>query len=402
VSCAAVVLIFECTTSSTTGDWPQWRGADGTGVSRDTDWVERFGPGGPRVLWEGHVGVGYASVSVLDGRLYTAGWTDGHDVVYCLDAESGETLWTHRYPMNRYNKQHDGGPAGTPAVCGGRVYTLSREADLICLHAETGKVLWSKDLMEQFGAQLPRFAFTGSPVVYGDALYVDVGRIIAFDRVGGDLLWRSKDYGAGYSTPVLLEVDRRRLLAAFPQHGLVVLDASTGTERAAYEWKNPYGNNAAMPVVNGNRIFISSADDVGGVLLELADESLRAVWQNREMRNKMATSVLLDGHLYGLDKAVLKCVSMADGAVKWSQRGLGMGSLIASAGKLIVMSEDGELIIADAAPRSFDVRARAKVLDAPRCWTAPVLAGGRIYCRSSVGQLICLDMRAGSRETAAP
>ena len=398
VSCAVGVVWFGGGTSSTAADWPQWRGADGSGVSIETEWVDRFGPGGPRVLWERQVGVGYASVSVLDGRLYTAGWTDGEDIIYCMDAESGKPSWQDSYSMKRYDRQHEGGPAGTPAVSGDRVYTLSREANLFCLNAETGKILWRKDLMSQFGTELPRFAFTGSPAVYGDTLFVDVGRIIAFDKVSGDVVWQSRDYGSAYSTPVLLEVGRRRLLAAFPQYGLVVLDASTGLERAVHEWKNPYGNNAAMPVVDGNRIFISSADDVGGVLLELADQGLRDVWHDRQMRNKMATSVLWNDHLYGFDKAVLKCVDMADGTFKWSQRGLGMGSLIAAGGKLIVLSEDGELIIAEAAPQSFNVRARAKVLDAPHCWTAPVLADGRIYCRSSVGQLVCVDVRAGSRE----
>ena len=408
VSYAVVVMSFGCATSSTGGGWPQWRGADGSGVSTETGWLDRFGPDGPRVLWEVRVGVGYASVSVLGGRLYTAGWTgpgekgrfysqdvfdEGYDVVYCLDAESGETLWTYQYPMQRYNRQHDGGPAGTPAVSGDRVYMLSREADLICLHAQTGEVLWSKDLRSQFGAQLPRFGFTGSPVVYGDTLFVDVGRIIAFDKVDGDLVWQSRDYGSAYSTPVLLEVNGRRLLAAFPRYGLVVFDAATGLEYTAHEWKNPYGTNVAMPIVDDNRIFISSADNVGGALLELTDQGHRVVWHNRQMRNKMATSVLWKGHLYGFDRAVLKCVSIADGTDKWSIRGLGMGSLIVSAGKLIILTEDGELIIAEAAPQSFEVRARANVLDAPRCWTVPVLADGRIYCRSSGGQLVCLDMR---------
>jgi outer membrane protein assembly factor BamB len=381
-------------------DWPQFRGAAGDGVSAETGWSDRFGPDGPRVLWERRIGAGYASVSIVDGRLYSAGWADGQTTVYCLDAETGDDRWTHRYPIERHNTQHQGGPAGTPAVDGDRVYTLSREAQLFCLHAGAGTVLWSKRLMEQFGVQKPQFAFAGSPVVHGDTLFVDVGCIAAFDKRSGRILWQSKDYGPAYSTPVPFTVDERPLLAAFPQEGLVIFDRSTGQERAVHPWSNPYGNNAVVPVIEGRRLFISSGDNIGGVLLELTGAGLEVAWEAPTFRNKMATSVLLDGHLYGFDVAVLKCIDIRTGRSKWKQRGLGRGSLMAADGRLIILSEKGELVIAAATAKSFVVHDRAEVLDAGDCWVVPVLAEGRIYCRSGDGRLVCIDM--GKQRNADP
>ena len=128
-------------------------------------------------------------------------------------------------------------------------------------------------------------------------------------------------------------------------------------------------------------------------MLQLADRGLDVIWTNREMRNHMATCVLIDGYLFGFDEAVLKCLLWKTGEVQWSQRGLGKGSLMAADGKLIVLSDGGELLVADASREGFRPQARAKILNAQNCWTVPVLVDGMIYCRSSLGQLVCLDVR---------
>lgn len=374
-------------------DWPQFRGTRGDGVSTETGWSERFGDGAPRVAWERRIGVGYASVSVADGRLYTAGWSEGDGTIHCLDAVSGDEIWAHRYPIARYDRQHKGGPAGTPATHDGRVYALTRDAELLCLDAAKGGVLWSRRLMDEFGVEHPRFAFTGSPVVHGDHVYVDAGCIAAFDKATGAPVWRTKNYGPAYSTPVPFEVDGRSLIAAFPREGAVVLDRATGAEHGMHPWLNPYGNNAVVPVIDGRRVLVSSGDDVGAVMLEVTDDGLDVIWESRKFRNKMATSVLLDGHLYGFDVAVLRCLDVRDGTAKWAQRGLGKGTLMAAGDRLIVLTEDGELVTARATPTAFEVLDRAKVLDAGQCWTVPVLSNGRIYCRGADGQLVCVDVR---------
>ncbi len=374
-------------------DWPQWRGSRGDGVSSESGWRSKFEAGRPPIRWRQKVGIGYAAVSVNGGKLYTAGWSDGKDVISCLNTDTGERIWTHEYRAPRFEKNHKGGPAATPAVDDGRVYTLSREALLICLDAQNGEVKWQKKLNELYRVDPPRWGFAGSPVVHGDMLLVDVGRIIAFDKETGREFWKTRNYGPAYSTPQPFRTGDRELLAVFPKAGLVILEASTGREVAAHQWLTSYGVNAATPIVDGNRIFISSGYGTGCAMLELTDKGLRVVWENKEMRNQMPTCVLMDGHLYGFDDKVLKCLDVKKGERVWAQRGLGQGALTAAGGKLIIMSEDGELQIVDTSPGGVKIEARVKVFNESHCWVMPVLAYGHIYCRSPGGELVCLNVR---------
>ncbi len=378
--------------------WPQFRGPHGDGIALHGAITADFQGGEARVAWNGDVGVGYSAVAVVNGRLYTAGWAEGHTTVHCLDARTGDPIWQQRYPIDQYDRQHQGGPAGTPAVAGDRIYHLSREAELFCFRATDGAPQWSRRLMEQLGVERPRFAFTGSPIVHGDLVFVDVGRIAAVHRVSGELVWQSDDYGAAYSSPRLFSWQGRAMLAAFPQAGLVVLDRHTGREVATHPWTNPWGNNAVVPVLDDDRLFVSSGDNIGGVMLKLTTSGLTIAWKAPMFRNKMATAVLIDGHLYGFDVAVLKCLDVTDGSVKWTHRGLGKGTITALENTLVVLGEKGELLVADATPAGFVGRHIADILDPGPCWTVPVVAAPYVYCRGADGRLVAVHFGTRSPE----
>ncbi len=377
-------------------DWPQWRGPQGNGVSQES--IAAAG-GGLKILWRQNVGTGYAPASVRDGRLYTMGWKDDQDVVSAFNADKGEPLWTHTYSCEQHNNMHEGGPAAAPAADEQRVYTLSRAGDLYCLNSTDGRVVWSKQLRDEFGLKLPDWSFSGSPVLLGKVLLVELGRVFAFQKETGELIWKTDDYGASYSTPQPFKLNGRQFLAAFPKPGLVVLDASTGDELAAHEWRTKYDVNAATPIVHGDRVFISSGYNRGCAMLRLHGDGIDVVWEGRQMRNQMATSVLIDGHLYGFDESRLKCVDADGGGVLWKERafkigtkkhGFGKGTLVAADGALVVLSADGELLIAPASPDGFNPAAQIEAFDTTNCWTMPVVANGRIYCRSADGQLVCV------------
>ena len=374
-------------------DWLQWRGPHGNGVSEETDWESTFPASGPNILWQRQIGAGYASVSVSKGKLYTAGWKDGRDMIYCLDVQTGDVVWSRPYASERHDRNHKGGPAGTPAVDGDRLYFINRSADLICLDANEGRRIWEKLLKQEYKVAEPKWAFSGSPIVQGNVLYVDVGRIVALNKVNGEELWSTSDYGSAYSTPTLFTFNNHLLLAGFPEFGLVIIDATSGQEFASHRWETRYGVNAATPIVEGDRLFVSTGYGTGCAALQLSSRGLDVVWENREMHNKMATCVLVENHLYGFDESILKCIDFRTGEERWSQRGLGMGALMAADNKLIVISGEGDLVIADASPNAYHQRARAKVIDGQDCWIVPVLAGGKIYCRSSSGQLVCVDVQ---------
>jgi len=373
-------------------DWPNYRGPNWDGISKETGWRSDFGGGQPQVSWRTNIGIGYSSVAVQGSTVYAAGWRNGQDHIYALDAQTGKEIWKHSYRIQQYANMHNGGPGSTPLVHEGRIYVGSRNMQLRCLDASSGKEIWKKDLARQYGVREGDWGFTGSAIAWGNAIIIDAGKIIAFDKKTGKEIWATRDYGTGYSTPAPFSLGRRKLLASFPAHGLVVLDANSGREVAQRRWKTSYNVNAATPVILGNSIFVSSNYDVGGGVFRLDNRGLTTVWQNKVMRNHMNSSVLINGKLYGFDNAQLKCVDFRTGRQHWAQRGLGKGSLMAADGKIIVLSEKGELLIAPASDESFSPTTRMQVFNARGVWTVPVLSHGRIYCRAPGGELVCVDV----------
>ncbi len=223
---------------------------------------------------------------------------------------------------------------------------------------------------------------------------LNMGRVIAVGKEKGATLWKTeKNYGHAYATPLDFEIDGQGRLAVLDSTGLAILDRGDGAELYFHEWKTLYDINAATPVVVGDKVFISSGLGHGCALLRLGGEAPEVLWESKAMANKMSGCIEIDGHLYGIDERNgLKCIDL-EGEEKWRQREIGVGALVGAGDRLIVLSEKGELIIADASPASYRERSRAKVLDGGVCWTMPVISGGRIYCRNSEGELVCRDHR---------
>lgn len=379
-------------------DWPQWRGPNRTGVSPETRWVSE---GAEEPLWTVDVGRGYSSPSIANGRLFVRGFFGGDgeektgvDVTSCLDAETGETIWTHESPSRLWDNMHGGGTLTTPTVDGDVVYALSRMGPLVAHSVEDGEVIWERQLDEELSVGLGPFGLCSSPVVIGDVLYLNVGKTVALDKRTGKTIWETKDYGPSYATPEPFELDGKELLAIFNAAGLAVLERASGKELALHPWTSNYNVNAASPIVVENRIFISTGyNEIGCAMLALTDEGLEVVWANRSMNSLMNGCVLVDDMLVGFDRKELSCLDL-DGKVLWTERGLGRGTVIAADDRLIVLSEDGELIVAPVSRESFQPESRVKVFDEGPCWTTPVLASGRIYCRNGLGELVCRDHRA--------
>ena len=196
-----------------------------------------------------------------------------------------------------------------------------------------------------------------------------------------------------YSTPTPLALGGATRVASFTKEGLYVLAQDTGAELFHFPWrKGEVSVNAATPVAAGERIFISSGYGHGCALVELGEDGARAVWESKVLRTVLSGAVLVDGHLYGFDESKLKCVDL-DGEERWRKRGLGQGALMAADGRLILMSEKGELIVARATPEAYTELSKERVMDGGHSWTTPALAGGRIYCRNGQGRLVARDHR---------
>jgi outer membrane protein assembly factor BamB len=388
---SSVLLAAGSAPNDARDDWPQWGGPARTGVSEESSWSAE---GKAEPLWAARVGLGYSSVAVANGRLYTLGFDKDLelDVVHCLDAKTGAEVWTYAYPSKIWDLYHKGGTLTTPAVDGDVVYVAEREGRVHCFDAATGEVRWEKQLTKEHGLDVPQWGFSASPLVVGDALVLNYGKVIALDKKTGAAKWNTeKSYGDAYSTPIDFTYKGAPALAVFTGAGLAILSAK-GDELALTPWKTKYDVNAMTPIVLGERMFISSGYDKGCALLDLSGAEPKIAWESKAMRNQMSGAVHWEGHLYGFDDKVLKCIDLA-GEEKWRERGLGQGALSIAGGRLIVMSEDGELVVAAAKPAAFEELARTKVFDGGTCWTVPVLSDGIVYVRNQVGELAALDHR---------
>ena len=367
-------------------DWPSWRGPERNGLSRETSWSSDWGAEGPTKAWTAQVGVGFASVVVADGRLFTSGWADGKDTVTCLDAATGKVLWTHSHPEPLGNKMYEGGPNATPLVAGQWVYAVSKTGHIFCFDTGTGVVRWEAELGKRIGAKIADWGVSGSPVLADpQTLLVAYGPAgTALDPGTGRILWHSgtkKDMT--FAAPVVTELDGRRAALFFMSEELVAVDPKDGRKLWATKFGQGYRTHCSDPVVVGNQVFISSGDD-GGELLNVSAKSAERVWKNKNLSTFTGSAVLIGGMLYGHETAgyktanqELRCVDLATGTVKWGEKGFGQGSLIAAGDRLIVLGEKGELSVVRASPGKFELLARSQFIGG-KCWTAPALAQGRL------------------------
>ncbi len=198
-----LAAIFALSTFASGADWPHWRGPHRNGISDEKGWTTNWGAAGPKVLWKARIGLGFSSFAVADGRVYTTGHADSTDTVFCFDAATGKALWKHSYPADLGDKYYEGGTSATPTANGGRLYQLSRWGDVFCYEASSGKVVWKKNVQTETGANIPDWGYAGSPLVLDGLVILNVGSAgTALDKVTGNILWKSGEDNAGYSTPL--------------------------------------------------------------------------------------------------------------------------------------------------------------------------------------------------------
>jgi len=348
---------------------------------------------GPTVVWKASLGTGYTSIVADGGLVYAAGNKEDQDIISAFDAVTGKSAWTYRYAEPLAAEGFEGGPCATPAVAAGKLYSLSRSGRATCLDAATGKPVWSKDLAAELGAESPQYGYAGSPTVIGQRLYLNIGRAgCCLDAATGKVLWKSPGGKAGYAAPVPFVIGGRSVLLIFSGDGLYAVDAATGEALLRYPWRDTEGATAPAPLVRGTQVFLSSGFAEGGVLLDTATGAFAEVWRTGNMSTKYSSGVVIDGFLYGFDATTLRCLEWQTGKPRWEQDGFGDGSLVVADGRLVILSETGDLVIAEAKPDAFHEVSRTKVL-ARTCWTRPAIAGGRVYGRNSGGDLVCIELK---------
>ena len=392
-------LLIVSTVGLSAEDWQNWMGPNKNGI------VAQEPPANlEKVNWRSKIGIGFSSVVVEGDSLITMGHDGkkegGKETVWCLDVKTGKPLWSDSYDAPLLDNLHVGGPAATPLIDGGRVFTLSRDGQLHCYSMEKGELFWKRNMKKEAGmGQPPEWGFSASPVVDGARLIIEAGATFCLDKDSGKVLWKSKSYRPAYGTPaVFRDVSGRECLAVLKTEGLVVLNMADGETLAFTKWESPFNTNSTTPIVSDNRyIFISTGYDRGCALYDFSDGSLKKVYEKPLMSNHMNNSVLVDGHLYGFDGTAhrgrpteLVCMDLKTGIESWRvgpEKLLGCGSILVCGKRLVILSERGELVVAKLSSEKFELIDRIQLMGG-RCWTPPIMAGDNIYCRNSRGDLV--------------
>jgi outer membrane protein assembly factor BamB len=391
---------------ATASDWPIFRGPQHNGISTERHWGEDWANCTFKIRWTKSVGLGASAVSVADGRLYTLGNSDlqigsakkACDVVYCLDAESGAPLWSYSYVATLAPNSYEGGTNTTPTVAGDRVYTLSKQGLAHCFDAKTGAVLWQVDLAVKHGVRAPDWHFAGSPYPYGDLVIYNAGTHgLALHASDGTLAWKTGTAVSGYSTPVPFDYNGQHLLVVGGEKTFAAVEPLTGSIAWEYPWATSLPANIADAVVEGNDLFFSSGYSKGAALVRVSGNRVSQVWfQQKNMQTVYNTAVLWQGYLYGPNDRGpnLTCLEFSTGNVMWNQATSGNCCVALADGRLIVLTYGGELSIAKASPAGYVAAVKGQVLATGSiCRTAPVLANGKIYVRSSTpGTLACVEL----------
>jgi len=387
-------------------DWPQFHGPARNNTTTEPGWRKSWPQEGPSVLWRAQAGIGMASFAVVDERVYTTGNDgDNQDTVWCLSLADGKVLWRHDYPCR--SAAHimpvvPGGPCATPCVGDGRVFTLSREGDLLCLDAATGKVHWQKSLVRDFDGKRPVYGYSGSPLLWQDRLFFDVGgdkgSSVCLNAADGATLWAVGQGEAGYATPVIANLGGKERLILFKGRELLVLDPQNGAASAAYPTTTNDFCNCATPAIGSDgTIFISHTGNDGTTGLRFDGSTLNPTWNIQDLGLLYNSGVpwgdnalmVFNDSRRGVND--LRCIDFTTGKALWESADIAKGTAILDgSGRLIVLSTTGELQLCQASSTGIRLLSSAQVLEG-KCWVLPALSGNRLLCRSNVGEIVCLD-----------
>jgi len=399
----------QITATETSQEWTQWGGPHRNFISDATGLADSWPATGPRQLWSRPLGDGHSTIIAENGRLYTMyrpkqegsrrGEFAATESVIALEATTGETLWERSYAAQPLNFRFGAGPHSTPLVIGNRLFTAGTNKQIHAFDKQTGKLLWSHDLVGEYGAPptLIRPAVTAgyacSPLAYGDTVIVTAGgdgqSVMAFRQDNGALVWKSGDFLISPSSPILIDLAGQTQLVVVGGETINGLNPGTGE----ILWSHPHDtdgdmNNTTPTWGDDNLLFVSSAYNGGSRGLRLANTSegtiVKEEWFTRDMLVMYGTTIRLGDFIYGssggFGPAFITALDLRSGTTAWKERGLSRAHLLYADGKVILLDEDGNLVLAHVSPTGMTVHARAEVLTG-RSWTAPTLVGTTLFLR---------------------
>ncbi|MCS7021518.1 MAG: PQQ-binding-like beta-propeller repeat protein [Gemmataceae bacterium] len=396
-------------------DWPQWRGPDRDGVSRETGLLKQWPKEGPPLLWTvTGCGDGFSSVAVVQGVIYGTGSNKGRNYLWARREQTGELLWSLPY------SDHPGEPNSTPVIDQGKAYALTRDGDLACIDLLQKKVAWRKNYGKDFaGRMMSGWGYSETPLVDDEKLIctpgADQAAVVALNKDTGTVIWKCavpRCGGAGYASPVKMVVEGVPLYVTHlgPSGGVVGVHAQSG--QLLWQYTRVSNGTANIPTVvaRGPFLFCSTGYDSGAALLRLQVEGKERVrvhevkrHPGRELQNHHGGMVLVGDYLYlghGHNNGLPTCVDFRTGEIVWKEGrnpggGSGSAAVIAAEGMLYFRYQNGVVVLIRASPDGLEVAGsfRQNPRSGRECWAHPVIANGRLYLRDQ-DYLLCYDLRA--------
>ncbi len=387
---------------SVEGEWPQYRGANRDNISADKGLLESWPADGPKLAWkQTGMGLGYSSVAIANGKLFTMGNRGDDEMLLAFNVATGEPIWATRTGRAYHDGTGDG-PRGTPTIDKDRVYALGANGDLVCVGEEKGEIVWQQNILDEYGGKNITWGISESVLIDGDKLVCSPGgkqgTIVALNKTTGKPVWRSNVQGAppaAYSSLIAVDFGGTRQYVNYVHTGVVSVSAKDGSPLWGFRESANGTANCSTPLYSNGIVYTSSGYNTGAASFKLAPGGKAAIaYSNKEMVNHHGGMVLLDGHVYGFDEQILKCVDLKTGKAKWQNRSVGKGSVTFADGRLYLRSENGPVALAAASTEGYDEKGR---FDPPNrsnkpSWSHPVVCGGKLFLRD-MDTLLVYDVK---------
>jgi len=427
---AALCLCFSAafvsssnSTATSNADWPQWRGPERDGISRDTGLLKQWPAGGPKLLWQvNDIGDGYSTPVVVGSRIYLMSNRGmENEFVQALSTADGKPIWTTRVGNVGNPNQNPPYPKArsTPTVDGDFLYALGSDGDLACLEVKSGKIRWSKSIRKEFGGQPGEWAYAESPLVDGDLVVVTPGgaeaTMVALNKKTGALVWKSAIPGgepAGYASAIVVQGGGRKQYVQLLTKGIVGVDAKTGQFLWRYAEVAKGPAQYFTPIAHREYVYGGALGVGGGMVRLKADGSgvaAEQVYFTRGLPNGIGGAVVVGDYLYGTEIAggELVAIEFATGKIQWKAESIGRVSIAYADGNLYLHGVNGDFALAEASPAGYREKGRFTPPNPPKRQTVegfpelssmsfayPVIANGRLYIRD-LGTLWAYDLKAG-------
>jgi outer membrane protein assembly factor BamB len=387
--------------------WTEYRGPNRAGVYAEQKLNLQWDSKPPQLKWRQPCGGGYGSFVVAKGVAYSLEQRREDEALVAYEAETGRELWENRWRSHFQEPMGGNGPRTTPQYVDGRLYALGGMGEFRCVDALTGETVWRHDVTTEAKCKVLQFGAAASPLVSGTNVVVLAGEpmeirnevagraVVAYALEGGEPSWQAVKERAAYSSPVHAELAGVPQMLVFTGKSFIGMDPQAGEVLWRHPWKVSYQNAISQPiVVSSNQVFVSAGYGMGCALLEFSRVEqkwkVEEVWRNKFMKNKLTSSVMHDGHVFGLDEDILVCLDLETGRRAWKDGRYGYGQVLLVEDRLIVLCGNGDLALVKADSSEWIEIARLPGISG-KTWNNPAIADGMLLIRNAK-EMACFDL----------